>query len=102
MLGIQAHSQVVRNLSACRYDNTVRIFQVKDVHDTLECQLVEVKTVAHIIVGRNRLGIIVNHHRTISFLTDRVQCLHTAPVKFYRRTDTVSTRAEYDNRLVVA
>ncbi|EJX09160.1 hypothetical protein EVA_02729 [gut metagenome] len=98
---IQTHSQVVRNLTTCRYDDTIWIFEVKDIHHTFECQLVEVKTVAHIVVGRNGFRIVVDHDRTVTFLADSIQCLNTTPVKFNRRSDTVSTRTENDYRTLV-
>ena len=40
----------------------MRLLQLDDIHDTLEGELVEVKTVAHIVVGRYGLRVIVDHH----------------------------------------
>ena len=101
ILCIELHRQVVRNLTTGRYDDTVRLFQVDDIHHTLECQLIEVETVAHIVVGRYGLRVIVDHHRAPTLLTDGIQCLHTTPVELNGRTDAVSTRTEYDDRTVV-
>ena len=75
----------------------MRSLKVDDIHYTLECQLVEVETVTHIIVGRNSLRVVVDHYRAIPLLADCVKCLNTTPVELYGRTDTVSTRTEnYD------
>ena len=51
VLLVEKHSKVVRNLTTSRNDYTVRCLKVDDVHHTLECQLVEVETVAHVVVG---------------------------------------------------
>ncbi len=37
----------------------MRLLQVDDIHHTLEGQLIEVETVAHIVVGRYGLRVIV-------------------------------------------
>ncbi|CUP62700.1 Uncharacterised protein [Segatella copri] len=56
------HSQVVWNLTTGRYDDTMRLLHLDDIHHTLEGQLVEVETVAHIVVGRYGLWVVVDHH----------------------------------------
>ena len=80
----------------------MRVLQIKNIHDTFEGQLVEVQTIAHIVVGRNGFGVVVNHNGTVAFLADGVQCLNAAPVELYGRTDTVSSRTEYHDTLMVA
>ena len=70
MLFVKAHRQVIGYLAACRDNHAVRIFQFEDIHHTLEGQFVKVKTIAHIIVGRNRFGVIVDHDTAVTLLTD--------------------------------
>ena len=79
----------------------MRLLQVDDIHYTLEGQLVEVETVAHIVVGRYGLWVVVDHNRAPTFLADGIQSLHTTPVELYGRTDAVSTRTEYDDGTMV-
>ena len=79
----------------------MRLLHLDDIHHTLEGQLVEVETVAHIVVGRYGLRVVVDHHRAPAFLADSVQCLNAIPVELYGRTDAVSTRTEYDDRTMV-
>ena len=62
ILCIQVHSQVVWNLTTGRYDDAMRLLHLDDIHHTLEGQLVEVETVAHIVVGRYGLWVVVDHH----------------------------------------
>ena len=59
----------------------MRLFQVDDVEHTLKGQLVEVETVAHVIVCRYGFRIIVNHHTAPALLTDGAESLHTTPVE---------------------
>ena len=95
MLLVQTHRQVIRDLASGRDNHTVRILQFENIHYTFECQLIEVKAVAHIVVGRNRFRVVVDHNRAPTLLADRVERLHTAPVELYRATDTVSTRTQH-------
>ena len=102
MLLVQTHRQVIRDLAAGGDDHAVRVLQLEDIHHTLEGKLIEIKTIAHIIVGRHRLGIVVDHHGTIALLTDRIQGLHATPVELHRATDAVSAGTQHDNRAMIA
>ena len=62
MLLVKIHGQVIRNLTTRGHDDTMRGLHIDDIHHTLERQLIEVQTVAHIVVGRYRLRVIVYHH----------------------------------------
>ena len=84
MLLVKTHGEIVGYLSTCADDYSRRILEFDDVHHTLKGEFVEVETVAHIIVSRYRLWIIVDHHTSISFLANGVKCLNTTPVKLYR------------------
>ena len=101
MLLVQTHRQVIGYLAACRDNHAMRIFQFEDIHHTLEGQFIEVKAVTHIIVGRNCFRIVVDHHRTPTFLTDRFQRLHATPVELDRTADPVSAGTQHDDGTVV-
>ena len=102
LLRVETQGQVVRYLTAGRDDDAVRVLQVEDVHDTLEGELVEVEAVAHVVVGGDGLGIIVNHHTAVALLADGVQGLHAAPVELHAGADAVGARTEDDDAAVVA
>ena len=51
MLLIEKHSKVVRNLTTCRHNHTMRCLKVDDVHNALEGELIEIETVAHVVIG---------------------------------------------------
>ena len=101
ILMIELHCQVVGDLTTHRHDHAARCLEVENVHYALERQLVEVQTVAHIVVGRNGLGVVVDHNRLVSQLASGLDCIHRAPVELNRRTDAVCTRAKNHNRLLV-
>ncbi len=101
ILRIQTHSEVIRYLSAGGDNHAVRLFVVQDVEHTLKRQLVEVQTVAHVIVRRHGLRIVVYHDTAVAAVAYGVQCLHTAPVELHRRADTVSSRTEHHHRTAV-
>ena len=77
------------------------LLQLNDIHHALKGEFVEVKAVAHVVVGRYGLRVIVNHHRAPAFALHREQCIHATPVKLHRASNAVSTRAEHHYRAVV-
>ena len=83
MLLVKAHGEVVGNLTAGADDDTRRILQFDDIHDALECKLVEIQAVAHVIVRGYCLGVIVNHNRTVALFADSVKSLNATPVELH-------------------
>ena len=78
------------------------ILQFKDIHHALKGKLIEVEAVAHIIVGRYGLGVVVDHHAAIALAADGVKSLHSAPVELHTGADAVGTRAKHYNALPIA
>ncbi len=99
---VEARCKVVGNLAAHREYHAVRILHLKDIHHALVGKLVEIESVADIVVGRYCLGVVVDHHRAPAFLACCKEGVYRAPVKLYGRADTVSTRAEHHHRASVA
>ena len=79
----------------------MRIFEVENIEHPLESQFVEIEAVAHVVIGRYRFGIIIDHDTAVSLLAYGIEGVYPAPVKFYRASDTVGSRPEYDNRTTV-
>ena len=73
--------QLLGNLMISKYDKVMRHLHLDDIHHTLEDQLGEVETVAHIIVSRYGLRGVVDHHRAPAFLAVGVQCQNATPVE---------------------
>ena len=87
---MEFHGEVVWNLTTYRDDDAARLLQIHHVEHTLQREFIEVETVAHIVVGRYGLGIVVDHDRLIAQLTGGVDGIHRTPVELNTRTDTVS------------
>ena len=96
MLLIETHSEVVRYLSAHREYHTVRLLKVDDIHDALEGQFVEIKTVAHVIIGRYGLWVVVDHHALMTLLAGSLERIDRTPVELDRRADAIGTRTKDD------
>ena len=70
----------------------MRILQLQNIHYPLKGQLIEIESIAHIVIRRDGLRVIIDHDGAIALLANRIQRLHTAPVKLYGTTDTIGTR----------
>ena len=101
ILAVQPDREVVRDLSAGRDDHAFRHLQVEYVQHPFERQFVEIEPVAHIVVGRNGLGVIVDHDRLVTQLAGRLHGIHRAPVELDRTADPVSARTEHDDRFFI-
>ncbi len=102
VLVVEACGEVVGYLSSHREDDSVGLLKVEYVHDTLECQLVEVEAVAEVVVGRYGFGVVVDHHRSPAFFLDGEKCVDRAPVELHGAADAVGSRSEdYDRPVVV-
>lgn len=70
---MQLHGEIVGNLSTYRNDDSVGRFEIDDIKYAFERKLVEVKSVAHVVVGRYRFRVIIDHNRFITNL--RAVCM---------------------------
>ena len=100
-LTMQLHGQVVGNLTTHADDDATGLLQVHHVEHALQRELVEIEAVAHVIVGRHGLGVIVNHDRLIAQFASRVDGVHRTPVELHARADAIGTRAQHHHRLLV-
>ena len=62
---LQRQRQVQRSLAAELDDHAVRLFGVVDIQNFFEREGLEVEAVASVVVGRDGLGIAVDHDRFI-------------------------------------
>ena len=93
--------QVVRDLTADGDHDAVRILHLHDVHDTLVGQFVEIQAVAHVIIGRDRFRVVIDHNAPVTLFLDGLQAGYRAPVEFDRTADAIGTRTEHDDRTPV-
>ena len=97
---VEPHSKVIGDLTTCRQDRTVRLLQVNDIQHPLQRQLIEVEPIRHIVVGADRLGVVIDHDGVVALLLDRLEGRDTTPVKLDRATDVVRSGTKHDHTLV--
>jgi hypothetical protein len=68
-----------------------------DGRDVLERQRLEIQTVDGIVVGRNGLGIAVDHDRFVAFFTQRERRVTAAVVELEPLADAVRSTTENHN-----
>ena len=81
---------------------THRLFGRDDLEHVLECQRLEIEPVRGVVVGGHRLRVAVDHDRLEAGLAQRESRVHAAVVELDPLTDAVGSRAEDDDRLLVA
>ena len=89
VLLVKPHRQIIRDLSAGAHHHAKRYLEIQDIQHPFEGEFIEIQPIAHVIVRGYRLGVVVDHHRTVAFFANCVECLHTAPVEFNRRTNAI-------------
>ena len=98
---VKLEGEIVRDLAAHGDNDSVRGLKVDDVHHPLEGELVEIEPVAHVVVGGDRLRVVVDQHSPVALLLDGLETGHGTPVEFHGRTDPVGSRTEDNHRLAV-
>ena len=91
----------VRDLAAHR-DHCLRAaLGLVDVEHALERELLEVEPVALVIVRRDGLGVIVDHHGLLAHLAQRADGRDGAPIELDGRADAVHAGAEHHGARLV-
>ena len=101
LLLMQAHGQVVGNLSSHGYNHSFGHLEVMYVHNPLEGEFIEIEPVAHIIVCGDGFRIVIDHDGAVTLIVYCLQGIHTTPVKFDTRTDPVGSRSHYNYRSLI-
>ncbi len=100
-LPVELHGEVVRYLSARGDNDAAGRLKVDDVEHPLKRQLVEVEAVAHVVVRRDGLRVVVYHDALVAELARGLYGVDRAPVELYAAADAVGAAAEHDDRLLV-
>ena len=77
------------------------ILHLVDIHHPLEAQFVEIEPVADIVVGRYRLGVVIDHDAPPTALADGIEGIDAAPVELHAAADAVGTAAQHYHALAV-
>ena len=81
--------EVEWRLAAILHDYAVAFLAVVDLHHVLEGQRLEVELVRGVIVGRDGLGIRIDHHHFVAALPQGECRMATAPVELDALADAV-------------
>lgn len=100
-LAVQGKGDVVRRLSSHRNDDSARRLDLVDVEDRLEADDLEVEAVGLVVVGTDRLGVVVDHDRLESAVANGPDRANGAPIELDGRSDAVDSRPEDHDSLVV-
>lgn len=92
----QRQGKILGLLTSDRNDNTVRLFELVYIQDTLHRQLLEVELVRLIVIGGDGLRVIVDHDARNTLFFQSSGSANGAVIEFYRATDSVGSRAEDD------
>ena len=102
---LQRQRQIQRSLSAELHDHAdrraLRGFVLVDRPHVFERQRLEVEAVAGVVVGRDGLGIAVDHDRLVAVVAQRERCVAAAVVELNSLPDAVGPAAENDDFLLV-
>ena len=95
---LQAGGELQRRLAAELDDDALGLLDLDDAEHVLERQRLEVQAVGGVVVGRDRLGVAVDHHRVAARLADGHRRVHAAVVELDALADAVRARAEDHDR----
>ena len=102
---LQRQRQLQRRLPAELHDardvDVAFALALDDRHHVFERQRLEVETIGGVVVGRDRLGIAVDHHRLEAFGLEAEHRVTAAVVELDALADAVGAAAEDDDLLLV-
>lgn len=101
VLSVKLESDVVGGLTSHREHHTRRSLGVVNVEDGLERDVLKVESIGLVVIGRNRLGVVVDHDRLEAQLSQRSDSSHRTPIELDRRTNSVHTRTKNHDTVVL-
>ena len=96
---MQLHREIVRDLAAHAHYHALGPLPLVEVEHRLEAHLVEDQPVAHVVVGADGLGVVVEHDGLVAERGGRLHGVDAAPVELDARADPVGARAEHHDLL---
>ena len=103
-LGLGAHDgdacrlepagEVDGGLAAQRHDDAHGLLDLDDVHDVLKGERLEVEAVGGVVVGRDGLGVAVDHDRLVALCLERIGGVHAAVIKLDALANAVGAGRE--------
>ncbi len=94
---MQIDGYIIGRLATHGQNDPFRLLELVNGHDGLEGQLLKVELVRHVVVGADRLRVVVDHDGFVAELLELVQAADGAPVELDRAPDAVHAAAEHDD-----
>ena len=95
----EAERRLAAELADDAGDRAGLLLRVHDLEHVLERERLEVEPVGGVVVGRDGLGVAVDHDRLVAGLAQRERGVHAGVVELDALADAVGTAAEDDDRL---
>lgn len=92
---MKGHCKILRNLTTDTHDDSIALFLLVDIHDTLLGKFLKVQLVALVVVRADRLRVVVDHDTPLAHLLDRADRRHSAPVELDATADAISTISKH-------
>ena len=96
---VELEREVVGHLPPHAHHHAQRALALPDVEHRLEADLVEEQLVAHVVVGADGLGVVVQKDGLVAHLLQRAHGVDAAPVELHRAPDAVRAAAEHQHLL---
>ena len=100
-VGFEVERELQGRLAAVLHDHAEGLFLVDDFQHVLKRQRLEVQAVAGVVVGRNRLGIAVDHDGLVAVLAHCHGGMYAAVVELDTLADAVGAAAEHHDLFLV-
>ncbi len=92
--GLEPAGKVDGGLATQCHDDAHGLLDLDDVHDVLEGERLEVEAVGGVVVGRDGLGVAVDHDRLVALGLERVRGVNAAVVKLDALANAVGAGRE--------
>ena len=100
--GLDRPRELERRLAAELDHDAVGLLALADREHRLRVERLEVEAVGRVVVGRDGLGVAVDHHRLVAELAIGLDSVDAAVVELHSLPDAVRARAENHDALPVA
>ena len=97
----QLARELQRRLPAVLDDHAVWLFNMDDLQHIFQRQRLKIQAIRGVVIGRDRLGIAVDHDRLIAGLAHGKGRLHAAVIKLNALTDPVGAAAQHHDLLPI-
>src|SRR3989338_10728401 len=86
--------KIIRNLPTGTNDSAARLLKFDNIEHAFERKFVEIKSIRHVVVGRDSLRVGIDHDGAEAFAAECFQRLHARPIELHRAAYGIWARTE--------